>query len=211
MLEKNMLVGVDEAGVGALMGNLVAAAVAFPNDDGTTMESLPILKDSKKMTPKRRTEAADRLRETVLFGMGIVSNAEIDELGMARCRRLVFTRALDALAEAHPEATFRKIIVDGTLFDGWRGVDYECMPRADATVPQVSAASILAKTCRDAQVNALCEAEPEVARRYAWTSNKGYPSEAHIRAVLEDGRTPHHRRTFQLKQERATGSHHVFA
>lgn len=177
-----MIAGVDEAGVGCLMGTMVAGAVVLPAEFDVTP-----LNDSKKMTEGRRKEAEKQIREGAFVGVGVVTNAEIDELGMAKCRRLVFHRALDELAK---QVEFERIIVDGTLFEDYRGIPHTCIPKADATVPAVSAASIVAKTFRDEHVVQLCAQYPEWAKLFGWRSNKGYPSAAHLRAVQTHGVVP---------------------
>ena len=193
-----LLCGVDEAGVGPMMGDLVASAVILGEGvDGSR------LMDSKRMRRHAaRVEARDHIRETCRVGLGRVSHAEIDQLGMARCRRLVFHRALDDMVAHHPGPLPDLIVVDGTLFEPWRGVAYECVVKADATVPAVSAASIVAKCARDESVLALCQEHPEWAERYGWRSNMGYPSAQHRGAILEHGRVAPHRQSFRLREER---------
>lgn len=180
--------GVDEAGCGALMGDLVAAAAVLP--EGC---DVPVA-DSKTLSAARRTRLYDQLVSTVPHGIGRVSAQEIDALGMARCRRLVLTRALDDLAARHeaPE----HIIVDGTLFDAWHGVPHECIPKADATHPCVSAASILAKVTRDTELTALVARHPEL-QNYGLPRNAGYPTAAHRAALREHGTTQWHRTSFR--------------
>ena len=179
--------GLDEAGCGALMGDLVAAAVVLGGDS----ELVGALRDSKKLTPHRREVLATRIRATCDVGIGSVSPDEIDARGMAWARRVVFHRALDALATA-PDA----LVVDGTIFEPYRDIPHQCVPRADATVPAVSAASIIAKTTRDARVSTLCTEHPDVAARYAWASNKGYPAPQHLGGIRTHGVTEWHRRSF---------------
>ena len=186
-----MLVGLDEAGAGPAYGSLWAAAVHLPTPvDG--------LADSKALTPARRAAVCERLLAVAAYGLGEVTAAEIDEVGMAEARRLVFERALDDLvARGHPTPT--ELIVDGTLFRPWRGVPHTCVPKADATVPCVSAASVLAKTTRDAQVEAWCDADPTLDARYALRKNKGYLSPAHIAGLQAHGPADRHRRSFRIR------------
>lgn len=191
------LCGVDEAGVGPMMGDLVAAAVILGEGVDATR-----LMDSKRMRRhSERAQVRDHIRATCQVGLGRVTHAEIDALGMARCRRLVFHRALDDLV-AHHGCLPDLIVVDGTLFEPWREVAYECVVKADATVPAVSAASIVAKCARDESVLSLCQEHPEWAERYGWQRNMGYPSAQHRGAILEHGRVPPHRHSFILKEER---------
>ena len=181
-----LVAGVDEAGCGALMGDLVAAAVVLRAD--------PLaVADSKALRPAKRAAAAAAIHASdALVGVGSVSPAEIDEHGMAWARRVVFHRALDALPQ-RPD----QIVVDGTLFEPYHDVPHQCLPRADATVPAVSAASIVAKVERDARVDALCAAHPELGARYDWAKNKGYPAPKHRNALHTHGPTSWHRTSFR--------------
>ena len=191
-----MLCGLDEAGVGALMSDLVASAVILGENTDRTR-----LCDSKQISSERkRVEIAQHIQDTCMVGIGRTTHSEIDELGMAACRRLVFTRALDDLHSKYNTCP-TEIIVDGTLFNPWRDIRYECIPKADATVPAVSAASIIAKTSRDKQVHDLCAMHPEEAARYGWVTNKGYPSKHHRDAIRLHGRSEHHRMSYKLKEE----------
>ena len=131
-----------------------------------------------------------------------MSAPEIDAKGMAACRRLVFSRALDDLVDRSGVVTAHNT-VDGTIFTPWRDVPYACVPKADATVPAVSAASIVAKVTRDAHIlGEVAEAMPVATALYDWVQNKGYPTAKHVEAIRVHGRTPLHRHSFRLQHER---------
>ena len=186
------LAGLDEAGCGALMGDLVAAAVVLPDDDDDVCKDVA---DSKALPARRRAALSARLLESpaVRVGVGSVTPEEIDARGMAWARRAVFHRALDALGGPPPT----RLVVDGTLFEPYRDIPYTCMPKADATVAAVSAASIVAKVERDARVARLCDQHPDLARTYAWPKNKGYPTRAHLDALAAHGPSEWHRQSFR--------------
>lgn len=186
-----LVVGCDEAGVGALLGDLVACACALPAgfQDAEVM-------DSKRLRERRRDRVGERLRQSARFGLGIVTAAEIDQAGMARARRDVFTRALDDFAAKYGTLP-QRILVDGTLFEGWREVPFECHVRGDERFACISAASIIAKTERDARVRQLVRAEPTLSR-YGVETNKGYPTPQHKRALGQLGHSEHHRKTFRF-------------
>lgn len=185
-----MIAGTDEAGVGSLCHIMTASAVVFPNECKMDMSAL---KDSKKLTEKKRAKLYEELCQHVHYGIGVVTHEEIDELGMARCRRLVFHRALDELCE---KTMFDKIIVDGTLFDKYKDIEHECMIKADDKVLQVSAASVIAKHYRDVKMYELCEQNPKLAEIYGWKSNKGYPSKHHRDAIVKSGISKYHRTSY---------------
>ena len=188
-----MIIGLDECGVGCLFGDLVACACVLADSVDTTP-----LRDSKKLTLIKRKKMYEMLvkNENVKYGLGILTNKEIDNFGMAICRRLIFTRALEALEKSYKITSQDKIIVDGTLFDAYRDIPFECIPKADDIYAPVSAASILAKHYRDTQILDFCAQHPVIAQKYDLASNKGYPSPKHMSAVSEYGVTSYHRLSF---------------
>lgn len=193
-----MLVGLDEAGVGPAFGSLWAAAVAQREPHVGWPAGLT---DSKRLTPARREALRAALEDKgVYYGLGEVTAQEIDAQGLGHARRRVFERALDDLRVRFPHAPMpTRLIVDGTLFGSWRGVPHECVPRADATVPEASAASVLAKTTRDAQVLAWCDVDPTLDARYAIRANKGYLSARHVEGLRAHGCSPHHRTSYRVR------------
>ena len=183
--------GVDEAGCGSLMGDLVAAAVILPKTYDTAG-----LDDSKKLSEKKRDAIGTKLRrEVATIGIGKISREEIDAHGLGWARRAVFERALDALSEKEIAIS---IVVDGTgFFDGYNSIsDWKLEARADSLYASVAAASIIAKTERDADIVRICDAHPEMAEQYGWRSNKGYPAPAHKKGIQMFGITEFHRRSF---------------
>lgn len=189
-----VVVGLDEAGAGPAFGSLWAACVHIP--DGVC---IPRLTDSKKMSEKRRAEARLAILSECSFGLGEVTQAEIDARGLGEARRLVFERALQDFESREPLLNITSITVDGDLFRPYKDIHYECIRGADATIPCVSAASVLAKTSRDSQVLALCDAEPALHDRYKIRSNKGYLSKAHVEGLKLYGWSAHHRRSYRIK------------
>lgn len=191
MEREPIIVGLDEAGVGSLMGIMSAAAVVLPKD-----HTIKDLCDSKKISEKKRFMICEDIKANSYYGIGVVTNTEIDTLGMGRCRRLVFHRALDDLFEKYPGMKVDKIIVDGTLFDDYKDIPHECIPKADVTHACVSAASIIAKTFRDANILEICRENEQIASLYKWESNKGYPSAHHREALKTHGVTDWHRKSY---------------
>jgi ribonuclease HII len=179
--------GVDEAGRGPLAGPVVAAAVIL--DDARAVEGLA---DSKALTPARRARLAVEIREcSVAWGIGWADAAEVDALNVLQATFLAMRRALVALrtAPAH-------VIVDGDRCPGLGGLALVCtmesVVRGDATVPNVSAASILAKCARDEYMQELDAVYPG----YGFAAHKGYPTAAHVAALRVLGPSPVHRRSY---------------
>ena len=190
-----MIVGLDEAGVGAAYGSMWAAAVHLQRDNivvGIT--------DSKKLSKRKRETISAALKAAeadVLYGLGEVTQVEIDTNGMGEARRLVFHRALEDFMQRNGNKLPEKLIVDGTLFRDWRGVPFECLPGADAKVACVGAASILAKTTRDAQVKEMCD--DDMHAKYDIRNNMGYLSKKHLNGLKAHGWGSNHRRSYKIR------------
>lgn len=191
-------VGVDEAGTGSAICDIYACAMIL--DAALTNHSM--ITDSKKLTSKQRDVVFDLLEKSAsFFGVGIVPLEELDQIGMAKARRLVFERALDNLRSKwnSPPPNIK------VVFDGIFGVPVpeaqlvECVPKADFKYSCVSAASIVAKVLRDRSILTLCETRPELADLYGWKGNKGYLSAQHSNAIREHGLSDYHRKSFQYK------------
>ncbi len=173
------LAGVDEAGRGALAGPVVAAVVVLPVGDHP-------FRDSKTLTPRARERLATRVRATaVAWAVGEASPAEVDRLNVLEATRLAARRALAAL-DLEPTALVTDYLRVGA------GLPELAVPRADARSPQVAAASILAKTHRDAHMCRLDERFPG----YGFAAHKGYGSPGHLAALERLGPCPEHRRSF---------------
>lgn len=174
--------GVDEVGRGPLAGDVVAAAVILPQD-----LSLSGLDDSKKLSAAARQRVAEEIRAgAVAFALGRASPAEIDTLNILQASLLAMRRAVSALA-VEP----RFILVDGNRCPPWTWPSIAVVG-GDARVPAISAASVLAKVCRDAELDALDAQYPG----YGFAEHKGYPTPAHLAALARLGPSPVHRRSF---------------
>lgn len=177
--------GLDEAGRGCLAGPVVAAAVVLPPDYEHAN-----LTDSKQLTVRQREAlCADIVRDAVAWAVGEASVLEIEQLNIEKASHLAMHRAVGALV-VQPD----HLLVDGNRFRPYPLVPHTCVVRGDATFLSIAAASILAKTYRDALMQALAIEFPA----YGWAHNAGYPTAAHRAAIRQYGTTEHHRRTFKL-------------
>lgn len=177
-----LICGVDEAGRGPLAGPVFAAAVILDPDN-------PIagLRDSKKLNDAKRELLAAEIREKALaWAIAQCSEAEIDELNILQASMLAMRRAVEAL----------KVQPTLALIDGNRcpkmAVRSEAIVKGDDKVPAISAASILAKTARDALLLELHAQYPQ----YAFDQHKGYPTALHVARLREHGVSPVHRRSY---------------
>ena len=180
--------GTDEAGRGCLAGPVTAAAVILPE----TFE-IPFLDDSKKLSESRRRELAVKIKEQALaYAISHVPPQTIDQINILKASILAMHQALEQLGR-EPAA----IAVDGNRFKPYRNIPHHCLVKGDARFLNIAAASVLAKTARDALMENLHQEFPQ----YHWHNNKGYPTQAHREALREFGTTPHHRRSFRLLGE----------
>jgi ribonuclease HII len=156
--------GIDEAGRGPLWGPLYASAVIWVPEEDMSEEQLevaPLIKDSKKLSEKRRTALAAKIKDLALdWSIGSVSPGEIDELGMTKANQLAFTRALSKLS-----VTPDRLLIDGCLsiYDApWGMTEQVVEAEADNKYLPVAAASILAKTEHDDWIRQFCDTNPGV-------------------------------------------------
>ncbi len=183
--------GCDEAGRGCLAGPVVAAAVILP-----PRVRIPGLDDSKKLTAAQRDELRPLIIEkAIAWAVAEVSPQEIDRINILKASFLAMHRALDQLVQ-RPEA----LLIDGNRFAPYAGIPHACMIKGDGRYRSIAAASILAKTHRDALMEVLHDAHPH----YRWNVNKGYPTLDHRAAIRAHGISPQHRLTFRLLAEEPT-------
>ena len=182
--------GCDEAGRGPLAGPVYAAAVILP--EGFRH---PLLNDSKQMTEKAREELRPIIEaEAVAWAVEAVSPEEIDRLNILWASVTGMQRAVLRL---DPAPAF--LLVDGNKFRPFGSYgfnDFRTVVHGDATYASIAAASVLAKTHRDAFMRELSRQYPE----YGWDSNMGYPTPGHIEAIRRFGYTPWHRKSFHVKE-----------
>ena len=183
------IIGVDEAGRGPLVGNVVAAAVIFPANF-----HLHGLTDSKKLTEKKREDFYSKITQQCFWSVADASSIEIDELNILQATMLAMTRAINNLQhqlEVQNQDEIFKVLVDGN-----RCPDVDnCLAivKGDLIEPVISAASVIAKVTRDRQMKELDLRFPE----YGFKSHKGYGTKEHLNALLKHGPIPGlHRESF---------------
>ena len=186
-----IICGVDEAGRGPLAGPVYAAAVIL-NDDRPIVG----LMDSKKLSEKRRDKLALEIKQhATAWAIAEASVEEIDEINILRASLLAMRRAVEAL-QIRPQ----EVWVDG-LHCPDTGLPSRAIVQGDSSVAAISAASILAKTARDAAMIALHERYPY----YGFDGHKGYPTTAHVAALKLHGVSDVHRKSFRPVRELLQG------
>lgn len=177
--------GTDEAGRGCLSGPVVAAAVILP-----TNFKHDLLNDSKQLSEKNRQKLRLFIEEHAKdYAVSFVDNLEVDTLNVLQASITAMHRSIKKLS-IQPEF----IIVDGNKFRNYKEIPHKTIIKGDAKFMNIAAASILAKTYRDAYMEKIHKEFPQ----YNWQKNKGYPTKEHRNAIREFGVTKYHRKTFKL-------------
>lgn len=184
----NLECGTDEAGRGCLAGPVTAAAVILEPSF-----SNKLLNDSKQLSEIKRDLLKPIIEtEALTFGVSHIFQEEIDSINILNASILAMHKSIDQLS---PFPEF--IIVDGNKFKPYKKTPFETIIKGDAKYISIAAASILAKTYRDAFMNSIHEEFP----MYNWKKNKGYPTKEHREAIKKYGITKYHRKSFRLLPE----------
>ena len=180
---RSHIAGVDEVGRGPLAGPVVAAAVILPQD----FDVLGI-DDSKKLSPKKREELFEVIKEKALaWSVGWVGPERIDEINILEATKEAMTQAVQGLS-LQPD----HVLIDGNFTVRALALPQTAIVKGDANSTSIAAASILAKVTRDRYMEEMDAVYPG----YAFASNKGYGTKAHYDGLKAQGPTPIHRKTF---------------
>lgn len=190
------VIGIDEVGRGPLAGPVTVCACAIP--DGFNLSKFAGIKDSKKLTPKKREEwfaviSEMKGRGEIDFVFTSISADEIDSVGIAVAIQRALDASLDAVVSSlglAPELV--EVLLDGSLHASERFVLQETIIKGDEKIPVISAASIVAKVMRDRHMDEMDAAHPG----YGLAKHKGYGTAAHCAAIRKLGPTPIHRMSF---------------
>jgi ribonuclease HII len=181
------IAGVDEAGRGALAGPVVAAAVVFTDKTDTTLFS-----DSKVLSEKKRDELFDVIMETCIVGVSSLDAGIVDKYNIFRATMMAMSNSVEDLG-SKPD----KVLVDGNKTPDVGGIPVEAIVKGDQKIPEISAASIIAKVTRDRAMMAY----HVTYSQYGFDIHKGYGTKAHYDAVFEHGPCDLHRRSFNLNRQ----------
>ena len=184
----NLECGTDEAGRGCLAGPVTAAAVILPSSFKNIL-----LNDSKQLSKKNRTLLKPIIEtEATAFAFQHIFETEIDSINILNASIKAMHGAISQLKIA-PEY----IIVDGNKFKSYESIPHSTIVKGDSKYLSIAAASVLAKTYRDAYMEKIHEEFP----MYNWKQNKGYPTKEHRVAIKKYGITKYHRKSFRLLPE----------
>ena len=183
--EKKIEAGCDEAGRGALAGPVVAAAVILPLNFNNIL-----INDSKKISKNLRDELDLIIRKNALdIGIGIVKPKEIDKINILNASILAMHKAINKL-----KIIPQQLLIDGNKFIKYKDIKHYCIVKGDQKFLSIASASIIAKNFRDKLMIKLDKKYPF----FDWKNNKGYPTSKHRNAILNNGTTLHHRKSYKL-------------
>jgi ribonuclease HII len=203
-------IGVDEVGRGPLFGRVYTAAVILPKDDSFVHSKM---KDSKKFHSKQKIiEAAEYIKQNAIaWSISYESETMIDEINILQATQQAMHNAINKCItqidqQQSTQSKQVKLLIDGNYFKPLvkynpvrkmlEQVDYVCVEGGDNKYSAIAAASIIAKVARDAYIEELCIANPDLIEKYSIDSNKGYGAKKHMDGIKEHGITIWHRRSF---------------
>ena len=195
-----IIAGVDEVARGTFIGPVIAACVVLPKSFSD--ETYKQIKDSKKLSEKKREFLASYIKDTcITYGVGEVSNEDIDKINILNATMKAMNRAIN---EAYKKHSFDYLLIDGPNFKGYVPpgededmIEYECVLQGDSKYLSIAAASIIAKDYHTKLINKLVEDNPKLML-YDIKKNKGYGTKNHLNALKIHGLSEFHRKTFGI-------------
>ena len=180
---KKLIAGVDEVGRGSLIGPVFAAAVIL-----NTKINKKKLKDSKKLSKINREILEKYIKENSFWAIGSASIIEIEKLNILNASLLAMKRAIKKLKKRP-----RLVLIDGNKIPKLNNYKIKNIIKGDQKIPEISAASIIAKVSRDRLITKMSKKY----KNYGWNKNAGYGTTEHLKAIKKFGITKHHRKTFR--------------
>ena len=180
---KKIIAGVDEVGRGSLIGPVFAAAVIFKKNIDKKK-----IKDSKQLSKGKRDNLEKYIKKNSIWSIGSASLKEIEKLNILNASLLAMKRAIKKL-KLKPSM----VLIDGNRLPDLNNYNLKCIVKGDQKIPEISAASIVAKVARDKLITKMSKK----FSKYAWDKNAGYGTKQHLNAIKKFGVTKHHRKTFE--------------
>ena len=203
-------IGIDEAGRGCMAGPVVCAAVIWPQTENSEDIERYYIRDSKKITKKRREESYEYIKKTSrAYSIKFGDSDMIDKFNILETTKKLMHECVQDIEHQLKKTTetikIDNILVDGNQFSTYFDDDFECIPHqcvinGDNIYKSIAAASILAKETRDNYMIDLVKDNPEYSK-YGWERNMAYGTKEHMKAIKEYGLTKYHRKTFGICKE----------
>ena len=188
-----IIIGVDEAGRGPLIGRVYAGAVIIDTDIDDNINS--IITDSKKMSKKKRGIAYEYIVNNLKYGVGYADEKEIDDINILQATRKAMERAIEDIVKKYDIKEY-KLMIDGCYWEKYFD-NCESIVKGDLKVKEISAASIVAKESHDKHIVELCNENPELNKKYDLLKNMGYGTANHLHGIKTYGITKFHRKCFK--------------
>ncbi len=193
-------IGIDEAGRGSFWGPIMAGAIIIPSESSWSDKQKSLmaeLRDSKKLSPKKRERIANDIKELISkTAIGVVSVKEINDNGITWANIEAFRRAINNLSLTNEELESSRLLVDGVLqIDDWNK-EQELIVEGDSKYLAIAGASILAKVEHDKWIKKYCETNPECNERYDLLKSNGYGTANHREGIKNYGAHELHRTLF---------------
>ena len=185
--------GIDEAGRGPMFGRVYVGGVILPQEFNH-----PLIKDSKKLTPRKRLIAYDLVKENAIdYNVVYCTETEIDKMNIFRATHKAMHEVVQKSVVVPDH-----LLVDGPYFNTYihanKLIPHTCIENGDNLYTPIAAASILAKVTRDKYIEQMCKDYPELIERYDLLNNKGYGTKKHMEGLRKNGITKWHRKTFGI-------------
>ena len=180
-----VIIGIDEAGRGPLIGRVYAAAVIIDKDIDSNIND--IITDSKKMSKKKRGRAYEYIVNNLKYGVGYADEKEIDEINILQATRKAMKRAIEDIIKKYDVKEY-KLLIDGCRWEKYFD-NCESIVKGDLKVKEISAASIVAKESHDKHIVELCNENPELNKKYDLLKNMGYGTANHLHGIKTYGIT----------------------
>ena len=188
-----IIIGIDEAGRGPLIGRVYAGAVIIDIDIEDNINS--IITDSKKMSKKKRGIAYEYIVNNLKYGVGYADEKEIDDINILQATKKAMERAIEDIVKKYDIKEY-KLLIDGCYWEKYFD-NCESIVKGDLKVKEISAASIVAKESHDKHIVDLCNENPELNKKYDLLKNMGYGTAKHLHGIKRYGISKFHRKCFK--------------
>lgn len=188
-----IIIGIDEAGRGPLIGRVYAGAVIIDKDIDDNIYN--IITDSKKMSKKKRKIAYEYIVNNLKYGVGYADEKEIDDINILQATRKAMERAIQNIIKKYDVKEY-KLMIDGCYWEKYFN-NCESIVKGDLKVKEISAASIIAKEYHDKHIVELCDKNPDLNDKYDLLKNMGYGTKKHMEGIKKYGISKYHRSTFK--------------